>query len=45
MILKNLNLEIILSKKVFWKRIVVLIVGEDEEKNCYYFLVRKQKNT
>ena len=37
MILKNLYLKIILSKKFFWKRIVVLIVGEDEEKDLLLF--------
>ena len=36
MILKNLYLKI-LSKKFFWKRIVVLIVGEDEEKDLLLF--------
>ena len=37
MILKNLYLKIILSKKFFWKRIVVSIVGEDEEKDLLLF--------
>ena len=37
MILKNLYLKIILSEKFFWKRIVVLIVGEDEEKDLLLF--------